>query len=530
MFKLQRNKNKRDILLFIAQLLGYLLLSIIITSFFKSVALIEYDTLGYDQSCFYTIGKGICIGKIPYLDFYDNKGLLAYWLYSIISYIGDFRKAIFICQTLIVFFILMITKAYAKQLHLKRIIVLQVLFFIIYNVICVDAGMYTEDISLPFILLSIVESLLILKKYTKADDKSIIKNYFVISISFWIVLATRINCALPISGMLFCLGLIMLFNKRFKDFWKLILIFIVCGIIICSPIVIWLYSKGALYECIYQSFLVNFSYNKVNDALSFSDIFLNINQFSIVFYLLLIISVICILYQIVKNWNDKPIKYFCFVMFFALVFSVISISVITNAYYHHLSSFAGISIYTMFLFLYNISSEKSLINVKFQRIFKSIISIMLALLVFTYTTSLVTFENQIKDINVKSVISSYLNHFNSSPSEMRTELEQIGEMIPQEDRNSVFEIDSDPRFYVYTNIQPCKRIFVCRHTFTQANDDLHKEFLSYFQDDPPKWLIISLKTYEDNEIMSIINEKYQHQYSSKNYGDDQNYNLYKLAK
>ena len=38
------------------------------------------DYYGYDSAYYLLIGKGICQGKIPYLDLYDQKGPLVFYL------------------------------------------------------------------------------------------------------------------------------------------------------------------------------------------------------------------------------------------------------------------------------------------------------------------------------------------------------------------------------------------------------------------------------------------------------------------
>ena len=61
--------------------------------------------------------------------------------------------------------------------------------------------------------------------------------------------------------------------------------------------------------------------------------------------------------------------------------------------------------------------------------------------------------------------------------------------IPNGERGSVFSLEADPKFYAFTGIIPAKRMFVCQTLFTDISDAYQKEFVSYFSDDPPKWLV-----------------------------------------
>ena len=41
-----------------------------------------------DVNCFFTVGRGIRHGLVPYLDLYDHKGPLLYYVYALASLIS----------------------------------------------------------------------------------------------------------------------------------------------------------------------------------------------------------------------------------------------------------------------------------------------------------------------------------------------------------------------------------------------------------------------------------------------------------
>lgn len=502
--------KKNKVFTYSALIVIYSLLSFLITSFYDSVSIKEWNALGFDQGCFYVIGQGMRLGKIPYLDFYDNKGMLTYWIYEIISRFNNFRAGIFIAQAILVFVSLFIIRSFVRELGVsKNILAYQMILFLLYDVACSDSGLYTEDIVMPLIILSFYVALKLLKLYeVGGDKKGLLKCYYALSVLFWLVVIIRLNCAITIAGMLFCIGLIILFNKDFKSFWKLILSFVVCAVVVCAPVVVWLYSHGALYECIYQSFLVNFSYSKSVKAYSSSEIFLTISVFSSMFYGFVLLSVLCLGYTLVKNWQKIHIRNICFVVFMAQVFSIISISVITSKLYHYLSTVVVVSIISLFLAISSLigSFDKSTNGANLLR---SIVVALLTICVLFYASVSIVSENDYKDISAQSIVTSYKNHFTPTASEFQVNAKYIGEQIPESERDSVFSLDTDPRFYVYNNLQPCKRMFVCRRVFTYANEDLHKEYLSYFENDSPKWIVMPNLPSDDQELEAIINKRYK---------------------
>ena len=89
----------------------------------------------------------------------------------------------------------------------------------------------------------------------------------------------------------------------------------------------------------------------------------------------------------------------------------------------------------------------------------------------------------------KKVASSILEGRVFQKTETEQEIERLAAHIPVGERDSVFSMETDPKFYAFSGIIPAKRMFVCQTLFTDIYDAYHKEFVSYFSDDPPKWLV-----------------------------------------
>ena len=74
-------------------------------------------------------------------------------------------------------------------------------------------------------------------------------------------------------------------------------------------------------------------------------------------------------------------------------------------------------------------------------------------------------------------------------SEYEQEIERLAEHIPKQDRDSVYPLHANPKFFVYADLTPCKRMFMCQSLFTDISKDYAAEFLTYFTIEPPNWLI-----------------------------------------
>ncbi|MGN0531503.1 MAG: hypothetical protein ACI4IN_01735 [Eubacterium sp.] len=491
----------------------YVLLALIVTSFFYSVSPNGYDTQGFDQSCFYTIGRGILNGAVPYVDFYDNKGPLTYLLFAGIALFDNYKISVFAAQMIINLISIVILSAFLKEIGANKSRFAIIIFFFVYYIfISAEPGLYTEDIVIPLLLMSYLFTYKVIKYYGK--EKSFIPKYsYVVSIAFWLVLLIRINNAIIIAGLLFAIGIMLLANKNFKDFFTLIISFVVIGVILCLPVIIWLAKENALYDCLYESFLINFEYSSALETVPKKVLFFGFNStFCFCLWGMLIYGILGLFLYYTKV-KKGPEKWFSFAMLVALVFSIIAISTITFSYYHYLTTMVVSSFMPFMINLSKLLSE----DTKANRITRTV---FLALMIVTLVGLFV--KDGCNNTNISNKNDAVFSRYQIIDSVEDTVFYEIGEMIPDEDKDSVFAIDENPKFYSLNKIQPCKRILVCRNLFTYVNEDLHDEYLSYFAEDEPKWLVIrnGIENIEDDELADILNKRYKLFYQSQRFSED----------
>ena len=86
----------------------------------------------FDAACFSIIGKGILNGKMPYLDYVDNKGPVLYLLFALSSLIGPFPWDVFLLTVISVFASLIIINEICKDLSIKHRLIPICMFLLIY--------------------------------------------------------------------------------------------------------------------------------------------------------------------------------------------------------------------------------------------------------------------------------------------------------------------------------------------------------------------------------------------------------------
>lgn len=492
----------------ITEIFIFAVLAVIVTSLFYSIGLNGYNCQGFDQSCFYTIGRGILYGKTPYVDYYDNKGPLTYLFFAVIALFDNYKISVFVAQLIINFISIIILGAFLKEIDAKRgRLACIILFFVYYVFISIEPGLYTEDIVIPLILMAYLFTYKLMMNYEKEGKLKLTYSY-VVSIAFWLVFLIRINNAIIIAGLLFAIGIMLLSKREFKEFFSLILSFVVIGLLLCLPVALWLISKNALYECLYQSFLINFSYSDSRDSVSKYDMFLSFNnRFCFAFWGIIVLGLMGTVLYFVKA-KKKAEKWFSFAILVAFICSVVAISTIAFPYHHYFTATVVSSFVPLTMYLSKLLHEDTKLNKYFSSFLTVIIIIGLALLLLKNAS------DNAKSISADTSLVNPYKIINSLEDEVFYEM---GALIPEEDRDSVFAIDENPKFYALNKIQPCKRIMVCRDVFTYVNQDLHNEYYSYFETDEPKWLVVKfgIEQIEDKELVEILQKKYELTYQYK---------------
>ena len=238
------------------------LISFVFVLLFSRATSPLYAYVGYDAAIFKQMGLAILKGKTIYLDYFDNKGCLLYFLHALCLWLGgDFVILIFQTVSLTISLILLdkiisLYKEGASRLYvLLAGLVLLLCFY--------EGGDLSEEWSLPFICYPLYKFLKLYK-----EDKSLnAKDLFFIGLCFGVIAFLRINNAVPFCGFLLCLFVGYLLKKQWKDFIIKALAFIGGVLTISIPCFLYFYLKAGaegVYWMVYSTFLSGFEYLGIN--------------------------------------------------------------------------------------------------------------------------------------------------------------------------------------------------------------------------------------------------------------------------
>ena len=221
-------------------------------------------TYGSDSALFQVIGKYWSIdlfeiesqnaGGIPYIDFFDHKGPLIFWINAIGYRIG----AIWLIQWIFIFItmlgILDMLDLFELS-DLKKAIVLFLTFSALTQFY--EGGNLTEEYCLPFLCWSFSKEL----HFLSNDEDNHRPEYAALyGITFGVCLLTRLTNAATICPGIVMIGFALISRRKWRDLLSNALMFIVGIFVISIPFVVYFANKGALEEAIYGTIGYNLAY------------------------------------------------------------------------------------------------------------------------------------------------------------------------------------------------------------------------------------------------------------------------------
>lgn len=416
-----------------------------------------------DSSVFRYIGLLMTENKIPYLDVFDHKGIFLYFL----NYLGCLlnpKYGIWFIELILLFITLVFSYKTVRIYTNKLNSIIAVLLSYIPLIYTFECGNMTEELSLPFIVISLY---LFLRDWQ--SNKSVgNKNAIIIGMCCSAVLLLKPN----LISLWVCLSIFLfinyLKNKDYKRLLWLILSFVTGIFIFALPFLIYLIYNGAFNAFIYDYLIFNFTYSVKHGSVLMIDVisvFLDISKYVFI----ILISLIC--FSCDKSKREIAL----FNIFYLLVtFFIIVMPKVTYAHY-------GMNIIPTFLigfgYLIDYLDKKLLNSINNKKIKK-----ILILLVF-YS---VTFAD-IKHLSeqIKNQISGYNGYYN---------IENLIKSNSKKDDN-VLVYGNEVILYLKTD-RYTKNKYPYQFPISDISSKVKEEFKNTIKKDKPD-LIIVRKDFND---------------------------------
>jgi len=517
-------------IIFIVALLHLLVFSFWTTPLYKT-------WYGCDASFFTMAGRGITKGWVPYIDFFDLKGPYFFFWEALGQLIYTGRTGAFILQVITEFFSLVILMKLSRLYLTRKKTGFIMVIFLLSHISTLWGGNTLEEFLLPLSLLCIY---LIAKDCKKTDRFSISKvTAITLGISFGIMTFSKITVAAPIVGMVLGSIIIFLATKRFKDLFVFLLYALLGLLIGITPVFIYFGMKGAVKEMLYSVFV--FAFKRSIDYDEGFDLKWELKisgcYFAIIFVIAQIIPTATQFKNFVKNLSlkvlnkiDKINEKIAGESFEEENETVVKTKAEANNSYKIncpeylviIMCMAVISAVTLHLgnpFIYYFTTTYPTV----------LFTLIVAMIIYRPFT---IFKNSRLDIPLVFLMVTVCYFASCSASTISTviydrentfyptyvsEAEEMGSLIPEEDRDKVYCFNMDMQWFEINQILPCHSYTINLQFFVALDSRIQDEILNYLDKTPPKWLIIGgdLESYLP-KIDKAVTKKYIEVYTNTN--------------
>ena len=468
----------------VAVCIGAVIVSFI-SLYFSSLATTPFISInkyvwgGFDSQTFHFAGKIIANGLTMYADFFDHKGPIVFFLYAI-SDVFLSKWPLFILQVVFLSITLFFSYKITSKLSNKFAGILTIGITIFYFLSTFGEGLLSEEINLPFLMVSmyfLICYLVNAEKIVHHDHKLSIFYGITIGISFCI---RATNCVY-ILVIIFCIIIYLILKKEYQNVIQN-LIAGTCGfLIVLVPFIIYFFLKGALYDFIFGTILFNIQYTLQDISHSLSDWL-----FIILFLLPVIISVLLAF----ERKNNKLLL--ASIVTSGCVYMYFQMSLSSYPHYYVLT-IPYISIAVGFLFG-NQKNDSKIDRYKFG--YYGLVLLM-GVAFLTYNTEPIVSQFQ----------ATYASKIGSNDTEYNEAIILQGSIIPEEDRNAVAAYSVSPDWFLINNIYPCYNDISGQDWRLYNSPELYEVNLDNFSSLEAKWIVVR-NEISQSDIKSIIDENY----------------------
>ena len=441
----------------------------------------------WDSAYYRFIGTSIREGKVAYLDIWDNKGPVFYFIQTIGTLHGTVNEKIsliFVMQVVSIFLSVYFMKLTDRMISARNGS-FRFLLIIINSVsilaAILEGGNLTEEWSLPMICCSLY---FFTKYLLNAENEPCHPRAFafVHGVNLALVFFIRINNAVTICAAMLFIGIYLVKKHQWENFFENI-VFAFSGFIsILIPVFIYFIYHNALGEMLHALLIYNMNYAKHRSHTEITGVAFFIR------YLPIALSLVMMLIHHIKT------KYFRLIDVFAVFIVVVNMALlfVTNTYLHYFVIFIPVYIFIMILYVPVLTTNS------FIKQFSSNVQLL-----FIFVVSVLFMIEDGKFLS-NSYNQAYVDKFESFSID-----------IPKNERNSAIAIDVQPSIYLNTGIIPVSRFAAYQSDFLTYESKFEEEFIMALQVQKPLWIITHCTVESQNNYLSdLINANYEYRFNN----------------
>ena len=208
-----------------------------------------------DSSVYMVISEAFLYGKIPYKDYFDDKGPLFYLFQIAGQYVGRGNVGIFILFVLNLFFVLKLFCKISTENHIDNKPFLYTIITIVF-VACM-VGNTSEEWSILFQM----APLFLFFRYLKSNRLPYLYS-FIYGVCFASIFLIRLNNAVVNCAIIFTHIIVLLRNRKYQELLQHLFFGLIGFLVAIVPFVLFFIYKDGIEELI-RMYVFDFNYFKV---------------------------------------------------------------------------------------------------------------------------------------------------------------------------------------------------------------------------------------------------------------------------
>lgn len=436
------------------------------------------EYIDYDSGIFMMMGRAVLEGKRLYVDIFDHKGPILFWIEAVGMIIN--RYGLFLVQ---IFFLVINLVLCKRMCHLFweddgrkkwKIRIIQGVFLLLLAYPLAN-GNLCEEYSLPFVMMGLYFFASDLKSNIPRRDHSFGYGLFIGLLAF-----IRINNAVSIFAICMAWTIILLSKKRVKE-WLINLTIVAGGVACVSiPILVYFGIDGSASEMLYATFGFNMKYSANTGMTLFWSNISNVGRM-----IILIIPLVLAAVVFVSKRSNLPSK-FGWVMFFITIANVFSL-LIGNGYNHYFMIAVPVEIIAAITVIGGQKTEKG-------RFLYALCSG--TLLIYLFMAGRVVYRN----------IDDY--YIDGWVIKQRQEVSKMLATIPESDKDKVLGFDVPAKYYLYGNILPCYKYGILQSNWSVSDPEVMDDYIEYLKNGDAIWMMVDAKINND-DVLNVIVDRYE---------------------
>ena len=451
----------------------------------------------YDSAVFQLIGKNWAEGRVPYKDLWELKGPLVFLPSALGYWFCGSKIGVYVIQMLnmtVAFYF--VQKIYSLEFSRKTSILLTGLATF-YFIVLYESGNTVEEYLIPLLTCAFYFLYRYVDKCIETKEYDLPSSY---ALTFGCVLGfslmSRITNAISICAAISVIGIMLIIHRRWFNLMKSFLFLISGFIALTIPFFIYFWSKDALQEMWYGTFLFGLEYA----GNSGFDIFSLFGLRHIVLrmancYLLVLVAILILRFN--------PQRKFAGLMWLA-------VSILTTLVFLRLNPFGHYYIITLPFIPIIINEIHKIWMVNSLKWSCTLLRLVISLYIIL---GIIGIANNLK--NYFLVFHDY--------KELAV-YEKIVNRLPSDFRSSFIAYDCDTELYLYFNISPQYPFFAGQSLLISYGPSIKSKIEKCFYDSDAKYMVVYGKP---KLLQDVINRKYSFLFSEKNTRDGM-YNIYCL--